>query len=170
MRPAFLLGLLFLAASLASPAEAKNTSKGRSPDKAPAQVWAIAKGEDAYVLRYGAAQSADPLFAAACQPSAELLQITLEVASTKIRSGDGVAVSLQAGRRRLELAATAFRGAREGHMVVEAAVMLEARVFDLFESGDDLVITLPGSREAIPLAGARPKIADFKRACLPQAR
>lgn len=162
-----LTGLL-LAPDLAAQAKtpAKSSGKSGKKDAASGPAWAIVKAEDAYVLRYGETRSPDPVFAAACQPAADLLQITLEVASTKIKAGDGVAVALVAGRRRLELAATAFRGAQPDHLVVEAAVMLEARVLDLFEAGDTLVITMPGVHETLPLAGAKGRLADFRRVCL----
>lgn len=170
MRLPLLLGLILLATSVAAPADAKTSKKERAAKEKDGPIWAIAKAEDAYVLRYGPARSLDPQFAAACHPGADLLQITVEVADGKIKAGDGVAVSLVVGRRRLELAATAFRGAREGRLVVEAAVSLEARVIDLFAAGDELKITMPGAHESIPLAGAKAKLADFKRVCLPGAR
>ncbi len=49
------------------------------------------------------------MFSATCLPSAQLLQIAVEVPQdNKIRSGDGVPLSLSSGKRRLELAASAF--------------------------------------------------------------
>ncbi|MGR7993789.1 hypothetical protein [Xanthobacter sp. ZOL 2024] len=130
------------------------------------RVWVLARADDTLVLRYGAPGAADPVFAVACQPSAGLLQFTVEVTSAKIRSGDGVAVALQVGKRRLELAASAFRGATDGQVVAEAAVALEDRVLDLFADGDILTVRLPGSNTAFPLAGAKAKVVDFRRACL----
>lgn len=170
MRALFLLGPILLAASLSAPAVAKSTGKDGAKAQAKAAVWAIAKAEDAYVLRYGLASTSDPIFAAACHPSADLLQITVEVASGEIKAGDGVALSLVAGRRRLELAGTAFRGEGNGHIVVEAAVGLQAQVLDLFAAGDELKISMPGMRKSVPLAGAQAKLADFKRVCLPAAQ
>lgn len=130
------------------------------------RVWSVVKADDTYVLRYGLPRAADPAFAAACQPQARLIQIMVEVAATRIRSGDGVALSLSAGRRKLELAGSAFRAATEGRVVVEAAVTLEARVLDLFSDGDTLTVRVPGATEAYPLAGARQRLADFRRVCL----
>ncbi|QTL04217.1 hypothetical protein J5J86_02340 [Aquabacter sp. L1I39] len=132
------------------------------------RVWSLAKGEDTFALRYALPRETDPSFAATCQPSANLLQIAVEVKTKKIASGDGVPLSLSNGRRRLELAATAFLGSSDGDLVVEAAVSLNARVFDLFRDGDTLVIKLPGETQSLPLAGARTRLADFERACLPK--
>lgn len=154
---------------LPSAAQAQRPKPG-APQREAARdprVWTIVKVEDSYVLRYGAARAADPSFAAACQPSARLLQLTVEVVSARIRSGDGVALSLAAGRRRLDLAGSAFRASTEGRMVVEAAVVLDARMLELFADGDTLTVRVPGATEAYPLAGARPRLADFRRVCLP---
>ncbi|MGU3493279.1 hypothetical protein ACLBXM_04480 [Xanthobacteraceae bacterium A53D] len=132
-----------------------------------ARVWTIVKADDAFVLRYALPRAADPAFAATCQPSAQLLQIAVEVQNDqKIRSGDGVPLSLANGKRKLELAASAFLANAEGLLVVEAAVALEPRVFDLFRDGDTLVVRMPGSTQQLPLAGARTRLADFERVCL----
>lgn len=169
MRLSALLGLILLAANLTSPASAKTVKKNAATKGADEPAWAIAKADDAYVLRYGPPRAPDPQFAAACHPGADLLQITVEVASGQIKAGDGVPVSLAVGRRRLELAATAFRAGRKGYVVLEAAVTLEARVIDLFGSGDALAVSMPGAHQSIPLAEAKAKLADFKRVCLPGA-
>lgn len=155
-------GPLHAATATAKPKPAKPATP---PDP---RVWSLAKGEDTFVLRYALPRDADPSFAATCQPSANLLQIAVEVKTRKIGSGDGVPLSLSNGRRRLELAATAFLGSSDGDLVVEAAVSLNARVFDLFRDGDTLVIKLPGETQSLPLAGARARLADFERACLPR--
>ncbi|MEP9368107.1 hypothetical protein [Xanthobacter sp. VNH20] len=139
-------------------------SKTQTP--ADTRVWSLVRGEGTYVLRFGQPRAADPVFAATCQPSAQLLQIALEVNSTKIRSGDGVALSLSSGKRHLELAASAFLGSSDGLLVVEAAVTLEPRVFDIFRDGDTLTIRLAGQTQTLPFAGARARLQDFERACL----
>lgn len=144
----------------------KKTEKDKKGEKADPRVWTIAKGEDTYVLRYGAPRAADPTFAVACRPVAQLIQFTVEVASGKVKAGDGVAVSLSAGKRRLELAASSFRGATEGSVVAEAAVTLDGKVLDLFADGDSLTVKIPGAKETYPLAGAKAKLPDFRRACL----
>lgn len=180
-RPVFLGLLLSLAAlpfaavdlavpgrALAAPAkpEAKaGTKSGTKSAPADPRIWAIAKAEDSYVMRYGSARVADPLFAVACQPAAALLQFTVDVPAGRIKAGDGVAVSLAAGKRRMQLAATAFRGTGD-RLVVEAAVTLEDAVLDLFASGEQLTVSMDGTRETIPLAGAKAKLADFRRVCL----
>lgn len=146
-----------------------NASKGSaSKPQMPVdtRVWSLVRGDDTYVLRFGQPRATDPAFAATCQPSAQLLQIALEVNSTKIRSGDGVALSLSSGKRHLELAASAFLGSSDGLLVVEAAVSLEPRVFDIFRDGDTLTIRLAGQTQTLPLAGARTRLQDFERACL----
>lgn len=157
-----LAGASGVAAATANPKPAKPATP---PDP---RVWSLAKGEDTFVLRYALPRDADPSFAATCQPSANLLQIAVEVKTKKIASGDGVPLSLSNGRRRLELAATAFLGSSDGDLVVEAAVSLNARVFDLFRDGDSLVIKLPGETQTLSLAGARARLSDFERACLPK--
>lgn len=148
--------------------------KGKEPKKdvkkeaAPkdARIWTIVRGEDSYALRFGLPRATDPVFALTCQPAAKLLQVTVETASPQIRSGDGVALRLSAGKKRVELAASAFRAATEGRMVVEAAVVLDSRVIDLFSDGETLVVRLPGATENYPLSGAKPRIGDFRRVCL----
>lgn len=161
---AALFGLGLSAAAQAAPRSSKTTKSEPAPDP---RVWSIVKAEDAYVLRYALPRAADPAFAATCQPSAQLLQIAVEVQNDqKIRSGDGVPLSLANGKRKLELAASAFLANAEGLLVVEAAVALDARVFDLFRDGETLVVKMPGSTQNLPLAGARSRLADFERVCL----
>jgi len=142
-----------------------NAAAGKDAAPNDARVWVIAHADDTYVLRYGAPGAPDPVFAVACQRSAGLLQFTVEVASAKISSGDGVALSLAAGKRRLELAASAFRGEAEGQVVAEAAVALDRRVLDLFAEGETLTVRLPGASTSFPLAAARAKLGDFRQAC-----
>jgi len=148
--------------------EAKGKEKEPKKEAAPkdARVWTIVRGEDTYALRFGLPRATDPVFALTCQPAAKLLQVTVETASPQIRSGDGVALRLSAGKKRVELAASAFRAATEGRMVVEAAVVLDSRVIDLFSDGETLVVRLPGATENYPLAGAKPRLTDFRRVCL----
>lgn len=162
-----------MAVLVAGPAAAAPKAKAKGEPKPKAQeakpdprVWVFARGEDTFVLRYGLPRAADPVFAVACQPGAQLVQFTVEAASGKVKAGDGVALTLGAGKRRLELAASAFRGASDGHVVVEAAVSLDARVIDLFGEGESLSVRMPGASESYPLAGAKAKLPDFRRACL----
>lgn len=169
--------LAIAAACVAAPvvSEAAPKSSGKSggksdskkaETKADPRVWMVVKVDETYVLRFGLPKVADPVFAVSCQPGAQLIQFTAEVASGKVKAGDGVALSLAAGKRHLELAASAFRGSAEGKVVVEAAVALDGRVLDLFSDADNLVVRLPGATETYPLAGAKAKLPDFRRACL----
>ncbi|MEW6257750.1 MAG: hypothetical protein AB1592_17485 [Pseudomonadota bacterium] len=171
--PAFCAALLIAgcagASALAAPVAKPKPGKA-APDP---RVWALAKGEDTFVLRYSDPRDPDPDFAATCQPSARLLQIAVEVDGRPFSSGEGVPMTLTSGKRRLELAATAFQGGGDGKMVVEAAVALDARVFDLFDGGETLTLKIPPSVPkghaitlAYPLTGARARLGDFERACL----
>lgn len=137
------------------------------------RVWALVKGEGTFVLRFGLPRELEPDFAVTCQPGARLLQFTAEVAGRPFASGEGVALSLSNGKRKMELSATAFLGTTDGNLIVEAAVSLEPRVFDLFGTGDALVLRIPATQPkappvslTFPLAGAKGKLADFERACL----
>lgn len=142
------------------------TESKKADSKADPRVWMVVKVDETYVLRFGLPKVADPVFAVSCQPGAQLIQFTAEVTSGKVKAGDGVALSLAAGKRRLELAASAFRGSADGKVVVEAAVALDGRVLDLFSDAENLVVRLPGATETYPLAGAKPKVPDFRRVCL----
>ncbi|MDI4656040.1 hypothetical protein [Xanthobacter autotrophicus] len=174
---ALAMALAALTAMPATAAPNDNRSTARKPEtkkpeakkpeaKPDPRVWVLAKAEDTFVLRYGLPRAADPVFAMACQPGAQLIQFTVEAASGKVKAGDGVALTLVAGKRRLELAASAFRAATEGRVVVEAAVSLDARVLDLLGEGDTLVVRMPGASESYPLAGAKAKLGDFRRVCV----
>ncbi len=167
---AFLATLLFIVGPGAAEAATAKPQKVAAP--VDTRVWTIAKGEGTYVLRYAQPRDLDPDFALTCQPSGRLLQIAIEVVGKPFSSGDGVPISLINGKRRLELAATAFLGS-DGALVVEAAVSLEPRVFDLFRGGDTLVVKMPAANpktaaptQSYPLAGARARLADFENVCL----
>lgn len=157
---------LLLTPAVAAPREKPASRPPARESVRDPRVWSVVRADDTYVLRYGLPRAADPAFAAACQPQARLIQIMVEVDTARIRSGDGVALSLSAGRRKLELAGSAFRAATEGRVVVEAAVTLDARVLDLFADGDTLTVRVPGATEVFPLAGARQRLPDFRRVCL----
>lgn len=164
-------GALALVAATPAGAAPKSKPAARSSDakadqKADPRVWALARADDTLVLRYGSPRVPDPAFAVACQPAAQLIQFMAEVSAAKVKAGDGVALSLGVGKRRLELAASAFRAATEGRVVVEAAVSLDARPIDLLTEGETLVVRVPGASESYPLAGAKAKLADFRKACL----
>ncbi|MBA4789271.1 MAG: hypothetical protein H2042_06195 [Rhizobiales bacterium] len=172
--PAFFAALMVAACTVslaaAAPAPAKPKPAKPTPDP---RVWSMVKGEDTFVLRFSLPRDPDPDFAAICQPGAQLLQIAAEIEGRPFASGEGVPVTLTAGKRRLELAATAFLGGGDGKMVVEAAVALDPRIFDLFESGEALTLRIPPSVPkghalvlTYPLGGARARLADFQRACL----
>ncbi|MFG1290244.1 hypothetical protein [Xanthobacter versatilis] len=147
-------------------ADAKKADAKKNEAKPDPRVWVLAKADDTYVLRYGTPRATDPVFAVACQPGAQLIQFTVEAASGKVKAGDGVALTLAVGKRRLELAASAFRGPTEGRVVVEAAVALDGRVLDLLNEGETLIVRMPGASESYPLAGAKAKLGDFRRGCL----
>lgn len=160
-----LVGALLIGA----PAIAADKSSGKAKE-APKdnRVWALVRVDDTTVLRFGVPGAADPIFAASCQPGAGLLQFTVELKSGKIRSGDGIALTLGVGKRRLELAASTFRGAVDDTLVAEAAVALDDRLLDLLAAGDTLSVHAPGVSTSFPLGGAKAKLADFKRACQPR--
>lgn len=147
---------------------AATTRYGGTKSTAPPdpRVWSIARGEDTYALRLALPREVDPAFAVTCQPSARLLQISVAVKSRQVASGDAVPLALSNGKRRLELAATAFSGSTNGELVAEAAVALDARVFDVLREGETLVVRLPGETQKLPLAGAHARLVDFERVCL----
>ncbi|MEP9378585.1 hypothetical protein ABLE91_17855 [Aquabacter sp. CN5-332] len=182
MRPVpALFGALLITFGLGTAEAATSTAKTKSTKSTTAKpsapvdtrVWSVVRGEGTYVLRFGQPRDPDPVFAATCQPSAQLLQIAIEVEGKPFASGDGVPLSLTNGKRRLELAATAFLGSSDGALVVEAAVALEPRVFDLFRAGDTLnakmpaaIPKMPSVNQSFPLANARARLADFEASCL----
>ncbi|MFG1403863.1 hypothetical protein [Xanthobacter sediminis] len=165
--PLLLAAALVLGAGAAAHAADPGKAKGAKHAEPPKdnRAWALARAGDTTVLRFGPPGAADPVLAIACQAGAGLIQFTVEISSPKIRSGEGVALSLSAGKRRLELAASTFRGATDGAVVAEAAVSLDGRVLDLFSGGETLVVRAPGATESFPLAGAKAKLADFRKSC-----
>ncbi|TCT07580.1 hypothetical protein [Aquabacter spiritensis] len=160
--PLLALVALFPPAGIGEAAPLKPRQRSEPPDP---RVWSLVRGEDTFVLRFGIPRDPDPVFAATCQPSARLLQFAVEVDGRPFSSGDGVPLALSIGKRRLELAATAFLGASDGTLVVEAAVALDRRVFDLFRAGDVLTVKMPTATQTYPLATARGRLADFEAAC-----
>ncbi|WP_454915787.1 hypothetical protein [Xanthobacter sediminis] len=169
--PGLRLILLALALGLGAPPVSAATTDGKvkAPKRTEApkdnRVWLMARADDTTVLRFGLPGAADPAFAVSCQPGAGLLQFTVELKSPKTPPGEGVALTLAAGKRKLELAASTFRGASDGLVVAEAAVTLDERVLDLFSDGETLSVRTPGTTASFPLAGAKLKLADFRRAC-----
>lgn len=176
-----LFGALLIMLGIGTAEAATSTAKTKSTKSTAAKtstavdtrVWNLVRGEGTYLLRFGQPRDPDPIFAATCQPAAQLLQIAIEVEGKPFASGDGVPLSLTNGKRRLELAATAFLGSSDGALVVEAAVSLEPRVFDLFRGGDTLTVKMPAANpkmpsptQSFPLAGARTRLADFEASCL----
>lgn len=166
-------GLFTAGAAMAAPQSKSTGTSAKASTPVDKRVWGIARGDGTIVLRFAQPRDTDPDFAATCQPGAKLLQFAIEVEGKPFASGDGVPLSLVNGKRRLELAATAFLGSSDGKLVVEAAVALEPRVFDLFRGGDMLIARMPAANpkaaslaQNYPLANARARLADFEAACL----
>jgi hypothetical protein len=133
-------------------------------------VWLLGRDGTKPSLTYSRANGDDPKISLSCEVDKGLVRIVVfDVPAKGMQPGDGGRVRLSNGYARVEVAATALPNDRNSRAVdLGGITRVSPRLFSLIESGDTMVVEVPGRTTGIPLKSLGQKAEAFKRACLAQ--
>jgi hypothetical protein len=133
-----------------------------------AHVWVLGRDNNRPALMFSRMNGDDIRLSISCQPDTGLVRIIVfDVPAKGMKTGDGGRVRLSNGPARLEVAATALPNEKNARAVdLGGTTRVSPRLFGLFETGDTMVVEVPGRTTGIPLKSLGPKKEAFKRACL----
>jgi hypothetical protein len=115
-------------------------------------------------LFYGAGVD-DYQIAFSCQPESGLLRVISQIGSRGVQPGDSAAIRLHSGKRKFEVAGTAFTTETRHGIDIGGATRFDPDLFVLFKGGETLVIEVPGRKKSLPITDAGPSADAFQRAC-----
>jgi hypothetical protein len=135
-----------------------------------AHVWVLGRDNSRPALMFSRMNGDDARLTLSCQPDTGLVRIIVfDVPAKGMKTGDGGRVRLSNGPARLEVAATALPNEKNARAVdLGGTTRVSPRLFALLETGDTMVVEVPGRTTGIPLKSLGQKTEAFKRACLAQ--
>lgn len=150
---------------------AEAQSRNRTPAKKPLvkreavakPAWRFVRQSSAPTLLYGTGEDFQISFS--CQPDSGLLRVVSQIGSRGVQPGDGAAIRLQSGKRKFEVAGTAFSTETRKDVDIGGATRFDPELFVLFKGGETLVIEVPGRKRALPITEAGPSADAFQKAC-----
>lgn len=133
-----------------------------------AHVWVLGRDNSRPALQFSRMNGDDARLSLSCQPDSGLVRIIVfDVPAKGMKTGDGGRVRLSNGPARLEVAATALPNEKNSRAVdLGGTTRVSPRLFALLETGDTMVVEVPGRTTGIPLKSLGQKTEAFKRACL----
>jgi len=126
-------------------------------------AWRFVRQSSAPTLLYGTGEDFQISFS--CQPDSGLLRVVSQIGSRGVQPGDGAAIRLQSGKRKFEVAGTAFSTETRKDVDIGGATRFDPELFVLFKGGETLVIEVPGRKRALPITEAGPSADAFQKAC-----
>ena len=130
----------------------------------PKPGWRFIRPSSTPTLFYGAAAD-DFQISFSCQPDSGLLRVIAQIGSRGVQPGDGAAIRLQSGKRKFEVAGTAFTTKSRKGIDIGGATRIDPGLFVLFKGSDPLVVEVPGRKRALPMQDAGPSAEAFQKAC-----
>ncbi len=133
-------------------------------------VWVLGRDGTKPALTFSRANGDDPKISLSCEVDKALVRIVVfDVPAKGMRPGDGGRVRLSNGYARVEVAATALPNDKNSRAVdLGGITKVSPKLFSLIESGDTMVVEVPGRTTGVPLKSLGQKAEAFKRACLAQ--
>jgi hypothetical protein len=133
-------------------------------------VWILGREGTKPALTYAHANGDDAKISLSCQNDTGLVRIIVfDVPAKGMKPGDGGRVRLSNGYARVEVAATALPNEKNSRAVdLGGITKVSPKLFSLLETGDTMVIEVPGRTTGVPLKSLGQKADAFKRACLAQ--
>jgi hypothetical protein len=131
-------------------------------------VWILGREGSKPALIYSRMSGDDPKISLSCQSDTGLVRIIVfDVPAKGMKPGDGGRVRLSNGYARVEVAATVLPNEKNPRAVdLGGITKVSPRLFSLLESGDTMVVEVPGRTTGVPLKSLGAKTEAFKRACL----
>jgi hypothetical protein len=130
---------------------------------APKPAWRFVRQSSAPTLLYGTVDEFQISFS--CQPESGLLRVISQIGSRGVQPGDGAAIKLHSGKRKFEVAGTAFTTEARKDIDIGGATRFDPELFVLFKGGETLVIEVPGRKRSLPITDAGPSADAFQKAC-----
>jgi hypothetical protein len=160
-------------AGLAAADYAEAQSRNRKPAKKAVvkreavvakPAWKFVRPSSVPTLLYGAGVD-DYQISFSCQPDSGLLRVISQIGSRGVQPGDSAAIRLHSGKRKFEVAGTAFAAQARNGVDIGAATRLDPELFVLFKGSETLVIEVPGRKKSLPITDVGPSADAFQRAC-----
>jgi hypothetical protein len=126
-------------------------------------AWRFIRQPSAPTLLYGTVDEFQISFS--CQPESGLLRVISQIGSRGVQPGDGAAIKLHSGKRKFEVAGTAFSADARKEVDIGGATRFDAELFVLFKGNEPLVIEVPGRKRSLPITDAGPSADAFQKAC-----
>jgi hypothetical protein len=127
-------------------------------------AWRFVRPSSVPTLIYGAGVD-DYQIAFSCQPDSGLLRVISQIGSRGVQPGDSAAIRLHSGKRKFEVAGTAFTTEVHKGVEIGGATRFDPDLFVLFKGSETLVIEVPGRKKSLPITDAGPSADAFQRAC-----
>jgi hypothetical protein len=145
-------------------------SRNRTPAKkavvkreAAKPAWRFVRQSSAPTLLYGTGDEFQISFS--CQPDSGLLRVISQIGSRGVQPGDSAAIRLHSGKRKFEVAGTAFTTEASKAVEIGGATRFDPDLFVLFKGSETLVIEVPGRKKSLPITDVGPSADAFQKAC-----
>jgi hypothetical protein len=161
---AFVLATACAAALIAPDASAQAPKRKSVAKEAAKSEWRFTRSANAPTLFYGAGTE-DFQISFSCQPDTGLVRIIAQIGSRGVQPGDGAAIRLANGKKKFEVAGTAFSTAARTDIDIGSATRLDPELFVLFKAGETLTVEVPGRKRSLPVQNAGPSTDAFQKAC-----
>jgi hypothetical protein len=163
----FALASVFcLAAIESADAQTRNRTVVKKPvakREAPKPAWRFVRQSSAPTLVYGTGDDFQISFS--CQPDSGLMRVVSQIGSRGVQPGDSAAIRLHSGKRKFEVAGTAFTTESSKGIDIGGATRFDPDLFVLFKGSETLVIEVPGRKKSLPITDVGPSADAFQRAC-----
>ena len=163
-----LASVIGLAAADSTDAQSRKRTAAKKPvvkreAVAAKPAWRFVRQSSAPTLLYGTGDDFQISFS--CQLDSGLLRVVSQIGSRGVQPGDGAAIRLHSGKRKFEVAGTAFSTEARKGVDIGGATRFDSELFVLFKGSETLVIEVPGRKKSLPITDAGPSADAFQRAC-----
>jgi hypothetical protein len=126
--------------------------------------WRFSRTRGEPTLQYGAANDAS-VISFTCQAESGLVRVISTIAASGVKPGDRAAIRLTSGKKKFEIAGTAFANDKRDEIEVGGQTRIDAALFSLFQGEEPLVIDVSGRKRSLPVTDARASADAFRKAC-----
>lgn len=144
-------------------AKAKPAKAKEAAPKETKPTWRFTRARGEPTLQYGLAS--ESLISFSCQPDSGLVRVISAISSGSVKSGDRAAIKLINGKKKFEIAGTAFTNNKGDEIEVGGQTRIDASLFGLFQGEEPLVVDVSGRRRELPIANAQASADAFRKAC-----
>jgi hypothetical protein len=147
--------------------ESKAKVKPKSKESAPKDTkpsWRFSRTRGEPTLQYGLANETS-VISFTCQPESGLVRVISTFAASGVKPGDRAAIRLTSGKKKFEIAGTAFANDKRDEIEVGGQTRIDPSLFGLFQGEEVLVVDVSGRRRELSIANAQASADAFRKAC-----